>query len=209
MPTAETLSNQIRPFLPDDAVDIVVKWIVDHKIQLTITNRRNSILGDYRRPHDGKGHRISVNGDLNRYSFLVTFVHEVAHLSAWTKYFGKVSPHGKEWKTEFKLLMEEFAGRKIFPADVTVALKKYLINPAATHCDDPELIKILNRYNKKPALHLQDLGHNDLFIWTNGKIFRKGEKIRKRYKCYEVSTNHLYLFSPTAEVKKANISAPI
>ena len=202
MANTETLSRQIKKFIPEDAVAIVVKWIAEHKILLTITEKRNSILGDYRRPEGSKGHRISVNGDLNQYAFLVTFVHEMAHLSTWSKYYDTVSSHGKEWKKEFKLMMDEFSGRRIFPGDVREALKKYLVNPAATHCDDPQLIKILNKYNKNTALHLEDLEEHALFSWNNGMIFKKGEKVRTRYKCYEVKTNRLYLFSPAAEVEK-------
>jgi SprT protein len=32
-------------------------------------------------------------------------------------------------------------------------------------------------------------------------VFRKEEKLRKRYKCIEVSTRRVYLFSPVAEVE--------
>lgn len=197
----QNISDQIRAFIPGESTDIVVRWIVDHKIFLTITQKRNSILGDYRRPHAGKGHRISVNGDMNCYSFLVTLVHEVAHLSTWVKYQDTVSSHGKEWKQEFKLLMDEFSGRRIFPGDIRDAVKKYLVNPAATHCSDPALMQVLNRYDKKPATYVQDLDHHSLFQWNDGKIFKKGEKVRTRYKCYEVKTNRIYLFSPMAEVK--------
>lgn len=202
MNPSEKLAEQIRPFLPDESVDIAVRWITDYKIFITITNKRNSILGDYRRPHNGKGHRISINGDLNRYAFLVTLVHEVAHLTTWEKFQDRVSSHGAEWKQEFKYLMDEFSGRRIFPGDVRAALKKYLINPAATHCDDPGLMKVLNRYNRHPALHLEDLDEHALFVWGGDRVFKKGEKLRKRYKCYELKTNRIYLFSPIAEVKK-------
>ncbi len=200
--TPEELTITLRSYVPEDSLDIIVRWIIEQKIVLTITRKRNSIFGDYRRPHNGKGHRISVNGDLNRYAFLVTFVHEMAHLTTWEKHQHRVSSHGKEWKDEFKLLMDEFSGRRIFPGDVRAALKIYLMNPAATHCDDPQLVKVLNKYNKKPALHIQDLESNALFVWIDEKIFKKGEKLRKRYKCYEVKSNRIYLFSPMAEVKR-------
>jgi hypothetical protein len=181
---------------------MIVGWIIEHKIVLTVTQKRNSILGNYRAPHNGKGHRISINGDLNPYAFLVTFVHEMAHLTTCVKHQKRVSSHGSEWKEQFKLLMDEFFGRKILPHDVRAALKIYLINPASTHCNDPHLIKVLNKYNKKPALHVQDLDSNALFLWNDGKIFKKGEKLRKRYKCYEIKTNRIYLFSSIAEVKR-------
>jgi len=202
MPDKQVLAKQLTPFLPEEAVDIAAGWIIDYKITVTITRKRNSILGDYRWPNKGKGHRISVNGDLNRYAFLVTLVHEVAHLTTWEKYGNAVSSHGMEWKKEFKKLMDQFTGRRIFPEDVRTALKNYFINPAATHCADPVLVKVLNQYNRQPVFHLEDLEPHGLFIWKDGRVFKKGEKLRKRYKCIELRTNRMYLFSPVAEVKK-------
>jgi hypothetical protein len=199
---SEKLVQQISPFVPSEAADIVVRWIIDHKIQLTITEKRISLLGDYRWPDGSRGHRISINGDLNRYAFLVTFVHEMAHLTVWQKYFNHVATHGKEWKNEFRELMDEFTGRRIFPGDIRSALKKYLVDPSSTHCDDPKLMKVLNKYNREPTLHLEDLPRNALFEWSNGRVFKKGEKLRKRYKCYDLKTQRIYLFSAVAEVKK-------
>ncbi len=200
MTTPRNLSDQLRPFLPAEAVDIAVQWIVDYRIFLTITRKRSSILGNYQWPRGGKGHRISVNGDLNQYAFLVTFVHEVAHLTTWEKYRHAVSSHGKEWKIEFKSLMDQFTGRRIFPADVHMALKNYFINPSATHCVDPVLIKVLNKYNRQPVFHLEDLEEDGLFLDGGGRLFRKGTKLRKRYLCVEIRTKKKYLFSPVAEV---------
>ena len=40
-----------------------------------------------------------------------------------------------------------------------------------------------------------------LFKLKNGRVFRKDEKLRKRYKCTEVKTKRIYLFSPVAEVE--------
>ncbi|MBK9731857.1 MAG: SprT-like domain-containing protein [Chitinophagaceae bacterium] len=204
MTPAENLATQLLKFLPEDATDIVARWIIDYKIALTITRKRRSILGDYRWPGAGKGHRISVNGDLNQYAFLVTLVHEVAHLVTWEKHKHAVSSHGQEWKNEFRLLMDQFTGRRIFPEDVRTALKKYFVNPSATHCADPVLIKVLNKYNKHPVFHLEDLEHNGLFLAIGGRVFKKGEKLRKRYRCVEVQTKRVYLFSPVAEVMKVN-----
>ncbi|MEO6167371.1 MAG: SprT-like domain-containing protein [Chitinophagales bacterium] len=205
MTAAENLATQLLKFLPEEATDIAAGWIIDYKIMLTITRKRSSILGDYRWPRAGKGHRISVNGDLNQYAFLITLVHEVAHLVTWEKHKHSVSSHGQEWKTEFRLLMDQFTGRRIFPEEVRTALKKYFINPSATHCDDPLLMKVLDKYNKQPVFHLEDLEENGLFLWNEGRVFRKGEKLRKRFKCYELRTKRIYLFSPVAEVKKLEL----
>ena len=40
-------------------------------------------------------HRISVNGNLNKYSFLITLIHELAHLLTFTQYKNRVDPHGR------------------------------------------------------------------------------------------------------------------
>lgn len=201
MPTAETLSNQIRSFVPEDAVDIVVRWITDHKITLTITNSRQSVFGDYHWPRRNKGHRISVNGDLNSYAFLITFVHEMAHLSAWEKFRNTVSSHGKEWKQEYKALMDEFAGRKIFPADIRTAFKQHLLMPTHSHSIDETLMKVLRKYDKVKGNYLTDLHAGSLFEFQ-GRIYRKGKKLRKRFSCIQLKTAREYLFNPVTEVKK-------
>ena len=200
MPATETLTNQIRKFIPDDGVDIVVRWIVQYGIELKITNRRKSVFGDYRWPQRGKGHRISVNGDLNRYAFLITFVHEMAHLTTWEKHRNKVASHGEEWKREFKELMNEFAGRRIFPADIRAAFKQHLLSPHYTHCTDPLLMKVLRRYDLQRGTMLEEIQEGSQFEFE-GKIFLKGIQLRKRFKCIEVRTKREYLFSPVAEVK--------
>ena len=203
MPTAETLSNQIRLFVPEDSVDIVVRWITEYKVTLTITNSRQSVFGDYRWPQHNKGHRISVNGDLNAYAFLITFVHEMAHLTAWEKFRNTVASHGKEWKHEYKTLMDEFAGRKIFPADIRTAFKQHLVAPSHSHSIDETLMKVLRKYDKVKGNYLSDLEEGSLFEYQR-KIYRKGKKLRKRFKCVEVKTHREYLFNPIAEVKGIN-----
>jgi len=40
-----------------------------------------------------------------------------------------------------------------------------------------------------------------MFKLKDGRIFRKEEKLRKRYKCTEISSKRVYLFSPVAEVE--------
>ena len=39
-----------------------------------------------------------MNNNLNKYSFLITITHEIAHMMIWEKHQNKVDPHGEEWK---------------------------------------------------------------------------------------------------------------
>ena len=78
-----------------------------------------------------------------------------------------------------------------------------LKNPAASSCGDEKLLRVLHQYDEKPAgVHLvEQLPEGALFIIKGGRIFKKGEKIRKRFKCTEVKTGKLYLFNPVYEVQ--------
>lgn len=195
----EVLTHQIKPFIPTEAVDIAVKWIVEYKIELTITHSRKSVFGDYHWPRQDKGHRISVNGDLNHYAFLITFVHEMAHLTSWQKFRNAVPSHGREWKTEFRSLMDEFAGRRIFPTDVRLAFKEHLLSPSFSHCVDEKLMKTLRKYDSRHVIFLEDLKEGSLFRYSHN-VYQKGEKLRKRYKCIEAKSHRPYFFSAMAEV---------
>ena len=56
--------------------------------------------------------------------------------------------------------------------------------------------------HKKNILFVEEVEAGGLFVLRDGRIFKRGERIRKRYKCIELSTGKEYLFSPVYEVKK-------
>ncbi len=195
-------SAQLSKYMPAPAAPIISRWINDSRCLFRISRSRSSKFGDYRPPHGAQGHRISVNHNLNPYAFLITTVHEFAHLKTWNAYRHRVRPHGTEWKTSFRQLMQPFLRSAIFPTDVQTALVKYMDNPAASSCTDLQLFRVLKRHDRQIELAhtVEMLAENTLFSLKNGRIFQKKEKIRKRYRCIEVKTQRVYLFSPIAEV---------
>lgn len=203
MPKQEAPLLQLQHYLPDGSFDEVVYYLQHYKVHLTISRKRQSILGDYRHAHSGKNHRISVNGNLNKYAFLITLLHEVAHLFTYEKFGHRVMAHGSEWKDEFRKILAKFLLKKVFPPDIEKALLNTLHNPAASSCGDEKLLRVLHNYDEKPAgVHLvEQLPSGSLFVIKGGRIFKKGEKIRKRFKCAEVKTGKLYLFSGMYEVQ--------
>jgi SprT protein len=124
MPKHNVGFEGLIPYLPQNAYHLVVDYIVTYKIQFTISKDRNTILGDYRPPFNGKGHRISVNGSLNPFAFLITFIHELAHLQNHIENGRKVLPHGKEWQQLYSKLLEVFVEQQIFPSDIVTAIRK-------------------------------------------------------------------------------------
>lgn len=195
--------NKLQPYLPAQTADLIAQWIVRTQCSFRIARRRSSRFGDYRHPIGNQGHRISVNHDLNPYAFLITTVHEFAHLKTWNEHKGRVMPHGKEWKANFKILMAPFFRRNVFPEDLHQAIQQYLQNPAASSCTDLKLFRALQRYDltrPEGSLTVEKIAEGQHFKWKNGRVFRKVKKIRKRYQCIELSTNRIYLFSPIAEI---------
>ena len=201
MDNSERLYKLIRPYVPEEAIGIIIEWITRYGVSLTVTRSRQSVFGDYRWPQNGKGHRISINGDLNQYAFFITFVHEMAHLTTWEKHHNKVSSHGKEWKHEFRVLMNEFSGKKLFPREIHHLFRNHLLNPSYSHCEDPGLMKALRKFDSVRQVFIEEIPENGLFKFKN-VIYRRGEKLRKRYKCFDVASNRAYLFNPVAPVEK-------
>ncbi len=197
----------LKQYIPEGSFEALMQPITQFKVQLTVSRKRQSILGDYRHAHGHLGHRISVNGNLNKYSFLVTLLHELAHLFTFEKYHGKVKSHGQEWKNEFAGILKDFIQLDIFPEDVKQTLIKSLKNPAASSCSDVLLLKVLRNYDDNPhqLLLVEELQKNEFFM-AHKRLFKMGEKIRTRYKCLEIDTGKWYLFSPVYEVKKVDAS---
>ena len=199
---AQLLRNKkiLIRFIPEPAVELMAEWIYRYDFKLKIKKSRSSKYGDYRPPLPGKNHQITVNNDLNPYSFLLTLVHEIAHLSNFDKNGNGVSPHGREWKHEFRVLMQPFFVLQVFPSDVKAAVERYMHNPAATSCSDLHLQRTLKKYNTvEEDIHLESLEEGREFSYKK-RAFVKGEQRRKRFLCREKRSGKLYLFSPLTPV---------
>ena len=191
----------LAQYLPEQAAPIIAKWIDYFQCEFKISKNRATKLGDYRHPFKGNGHKISVNNDLNPYAFLVTTVHEFAHLLTYNDHKNKVKPHGTEWKNNFKRMMKPFFELNIFPADIHHTITKYLNNPAASSCTDLTLARALKKYDANLATNrIEEIPINAVFTLKDGRKFKKGERIRKRYRCLCLDNGNIYLFNPLAEV---------
>ncbi len=192
----------LEKYVPADAAPVISRWIDYFQCEFKVSKSRDSKLGDYRPPFRGKGHRISVNYNLNPYAFLVTTVHEFAHLQTWNEHKQHARPHGEEWKENFRKMMRPFFDMKVFPSDINKAIISYLNNPAASSCSDLNLLRALQKYDKRAddTVTVERLPDNCLFQMKNGRVFRKEAQIRKRYRCVEIETGLVYLFNPLAEV---------
>jgi SprT protein len=194
------IANKLNPFLPEGTTLEIAELIFQYKVRFKITKPRKSKMGDYRAPHNGIGHRISINGNLNPFAFYITTLHEFAHLIAFNKFGYKILPHGTEWQNEFALLLSNSLSNGVFPNDISSALNSTLKRPAASSCSDHHLVRVLKKYDGNNYLLLEEVPANSKFILNSGRIFVKGEKLRTRYRCIEISSNRVFLISAIAEV---------
>lgn len=191
----------LQQYMPEQAAPIIAKWIDYFQCEFKISKNRSTKLGDYRHPFKDKGHKISVNNDLNPYAFLVTTVHEFAHLLTWNDHKNKAKPHGIEWKNNFKRMMKPFFELHVFPVDIHQTIVDYLNNPAASSCTDLTLARALKKYDQHLSTNrVEELPLHTIFLLKDGRKFKKGERIRKRYRCLCLDNGNTYLFNPLAEV---------
>tara|TARA_R110000751_G_scaffold36803_1_gene89634 strand:+ start:1047 stop:1643 length:597 start_codon:yes stop_codon:yes gene_type:complete len=188
-------------YIPDQAVEPVFELIKALGVHLKIVDERVTRHGDYRRLADG-GHQITVNTNLNTYRFLITLIHEIAHLVAFQKYGARIKPHGKEWKYTFQNLMLPFIRPEIFPKQILPVIANHFKSPKASSDTDAKLSLALKEFDpSNDKNYIFEIPEGSYFKIYNGKIFKKGARRVKRYECIETATGRIYLFQPNAEVE--------
>ncbi len=195
------MTEILEKYIPQAAVIPVFELIKTNNIHLKIVNERVTRHGDYRNLPNGQ-HQITVNANLNAYRFLITLIHEIAHLAAFTKYGKHIKPHGLEWKQTFQQLMLPFLRPEIFPTQLLPLLARHFKNPKASSDTDAKLALALKQFdpgNDKNYIFEIPIGAH--FRLYNGKIFKRGAQRVKRFECLEMATGRIYLFNPNAEVE--------
>lgn len=190
----------ISHYIPEASVPKVLQLLEQDHLMVKIKKERKTRHGDYRKLPNGK-HQITINGSLNKYRFLITLIHEIAHLEAFNNYGRFIKPHGVEWKRTFQHLMLPFINPDVFPDSVLPVLAKHFINPKASSDTDIHLalaLKQLDGPSNKSFIFEVPL--HQTFKTHNGRVFKKGEKRRTRHECVEVKTGKTYLFNANAEV---------
>jgi len=214
--TPEKIESLFRNYVPESALDMLVVCLQGHVLDCRITRKRATKTGDFRQARNGEPSRLTVNGDLNPYAFLLTLIHEIAHFFVYldtekANLFlirkHRPRPHGREWKKRFTGLMQPFISMNVFPEEIEQALVNYFENPKASASADSRLQRLLQSYDP-PGEHIRitDIPEGELFSIGSGRVFRKMDRLRKRYRCMCVKTRRMYLFSPDAliiPVKKA------
>jgi len=193
------VQHHYQTYIPEKAIPIVQYLIEQHHFTLKIVNQRQTKHGDFRKMPDGR-FQITINNSLNPYQFLLTLIHEIAHHVTYQK-FGRVQPHGKEWKTIFQHLMLPFLQPDIFPNHLLPILANYLKNPRASTDADVKLSLAFKEYSKEIGKnYIFEVPYGSLFKFKKG-IYKRGNKRRTRFECLHTTNKRVYLFNQNVEVE--------
>lgn len=195
------MKSILQKYIPEKAMSLIVSLLEKHPIHIKIVNNRKTKHGDFKVSANGKT-QITINCGLNKYHFLITLVHEIAHFIVFKKYGNSIKPHGIEWKRHFQHLMLPFLNSDIFPENVLSPLAKYLKNPKASTGSDAHLMRVLNQFNENSDNnYIFELEKGDIFVLKNRK-FKLGNKRRTRYECIDLQSKKRYLINENASIKK-------
>ncbi len=195
------MQNALKSYLPLSAVPEVERLLEDDNLFIKIKKERKTRHGDYKSLPNGK-HQITINSNLNKYRFLMTLIHEIAHFRAFQNFGVLIKPHGREWKHTFKYLMLPFLNPEVFPENLLPLLAHHFKNPRASSDTDVKLSYALRQFDApNDKTYIFNVPMGSVFKLYNGKVFKMIKKRVKRYECVEVNSGRIYLFNPNAEVE--------
>jgi len=184
--------KELEPFLPQGALPKIMDMLKDESYHLVITKPRKTKLGDFRPPKKGETPKITVNGNLNPYTFLITLVHEIAHLKIWNSHKNRVKPHGREWKDLYSDLLKQFVHQSIFPTEVEAVIQQHIKKPTYSSHSDTELTLALRKFDEPSStVELNSLEIGQPFELANRK-FVIDKKLRTRFLCTDLENQKKY-----------------
>ena len=203
---SKKIQSLLAQHLPTGAIDYCLGLWLAQPFDFKLRQSRLTKVGDFT-CYPGRPPRITINRDLHPYMFLVTYVHEVAHLEVHRQFGNRAEGHGQEWKRTFRQMLEPVLNELIFPADLLVVLREHMADPRASTFSDPELVRALRQHdpNTDTQTFLADIPKGSIF-GIRGRFFRKGDTKRTRVLCQEIKSKRKYFVPLDAPVDNVQLS---
>lgn len=192
--------------IPAKAVDYCTSLWQELPFDFKLRKSRVSKVGDFT-CRFGKSPQITINRDLHPYLFLMTYVHEVAHLRVHKRVGFRAEAHGEDWKATFQTLMASLLIQEIFPEPLLTGLKKHMTSPKASSFSDSELTQLFRSVDRRElnTVLLSHIPEGSVFH-LHGRWFKKGKLRRTRVLCHEVKTRRQYLVPADAAVSNTQLA---
>jgi SprT protein len=203
----EKIHQMLQGHLPGPACTYCFSLWQTTPFELKLTRSRQTKVGDFTSRKNIAQPRITINSDLNPFLFLLTYIHEVAHLHVYLRFGHRVDPHGDQWKNLFKQLMEPLLQKDVFPEEILHHLCPHMANPKASSFADADLTRVLRSFDKNADQYtsLSDIPEGSIFHFQ-GRYFKKGKMKRTRVLCSEVKTRRKYLVPAEVLVNNVQLS---
>ncbi len=190
-------------YLPPNSINYCCSLSSRYNFNLDLSFNRVSKFGHYKYLPVTKSHTISINKGLSQPLFLITFIHELAHLDVMLHFGRKVKPHGAEWKRTFTTLMLPLLNPTVFDDNLLSLLAKHLKKPKASLSADPALWHLLVSETTENSMYLHNIEINQSFIFKN-RAFKKIKTRRTKALCYEIKSGNNYLIPLLAKIEEVN-----
>ena len=192
------MDKLLKKHIPEKALDYVVSILKKYPCILKITSPRSTKFGDFK-VLSKNNFQITINDDLLPEHFLLTLIHEIAHMVTYKEYGKSVKPHGMQWQDNFRCLMFPVLNAEVYSLETLPYLVRYLKKPKASSCRDRTLYKVLTGASQglKTIFDLQETSE---FIFKKRR-FQLLEKKRTRALCIDIKTGQRYLISGYASLE--------
>lgn len=195
--------SHINSFLPSESIDYVTSVLAEISVpfKIEIKIQRKTCYGDYKRYPNGS-HKISLNNNLKPEAFLITLLHEIAHLVTFLKYGRNIKPHGTEWKLNYKMLMLPLINDSVFSSKLLPLIANHFKNPKASIDSDHQLSFLLKgELSNSAKKFVFQIENGSIFTLDKKRKFVKEGKKTKRMVCKDLESGKRYLFHPNIEVE--------
>ncbi len=203
-------NNALAQHLVPSALADVANYLYQNKISLKITRERTSKLGDYAAPSAIKhhGHRITINHNLDKNTFLWVILHEIAHYQVFVNFGKHIKPHGAEFQKAFAYNLRFFNEKHCFPAETETLIREYHTHLPLKKTLERQIELIFRDLSgekqQTSGVTLDTLPENTIFC-LKGRIFKKLETRRTRCKCLCINNNRQYTVLRTAIVQPVSV----
>ncbi|NOT75007.1 MAG: transcription elongation protein SprT [Cyclobacteriaceae bacterium] len=196
----------LEKHLPPAALPYCFQLWQRYPFDFKLRKKRISKVGDFT-CHQGKTPRITINHDSHPYLFLMTYVHEVAHLVVHQQHGWKIEAHGDQWKNTFTQLMAPVLTEDIYPEGLLKVLRRHMADPKASSFSDSTLTHAFRQYDErqKSVTLLSEIPEGSIF-GLHGRWFKKGLLKRTRVICREINTKRNYLVPADVPIDSAQLS---
>lgn len=205
--TIEKVLAILQTHVPTAALDYCLSLWKGTPFELKVSKSRQTKVGDFTSRGTRRHPRITLNNDLSAYQFLLTYVHEVAHLHVYLRHGNRVDPHGEEWRTTFTELMIPMLWETVFPEEILHELRRHMINPMASSFSDPRLTQVMRKFDRDADkfVMLSEVPEGSIFTFQK-RQFIKGKLRRTRVLCRELKSKRDYLVPADALVHNVQLS---